>query len=196
MNNKAPTYFACYKIGVLCLAALSVFLFIQYIRLSDKNIAIQKERNSISAEKDMVLEYFWQRIFVPPDRITIHIDSDLYSSIAGNSHLALWISDKHCSECVNFILAILHKLPDQVKSKIIIFSDYQNPRLRKIINEKISGDFHVFDYKFPNVGTLYNFPFIGIVSPNLEVSKIFFPAKELPQLTDYYLARIFDYIIK
>jgi hypothetical protein len=196
MNSKASNYFACYKIGVLCLAVLSAFLFIQYIRLSDKNIAIQKEKNSFSAEKDMILEYFWQRIFLTPDRITIDIDSDLYSSITGDSHLALWISDKHCAECVNFILATLHKLPDHVKSKIIIFSDYQNPRLRKIINEKISGEFDVFDYSFSNRSTLYNSPFMGIVSPNLEVSKIFFPAKELPQLTDYYLAKISSYIVK
>lgn len=195
MIKNTKTSLAYYRLGVLFLIALSAFLAIQYIHLSGKNIAILKEKDSFKIEKELVLQYFWQRIFVSPDNVTLDIVNDsVLHSITGDSHLGLWISDKHCSECVDFALTKLLNLPDQVKSRVIIFSDYENPRLRKIINEKISGGFYVIDYRFYNKGTLHNAPLFGIVSPKLGISKIFFPAKELPLLTDYYLSKIISCI--
>lgn len=195
MIIKTHSSLAYYRLVVLFLIMLSAFLAIQYIHLSSKNIAVLKEKESYSAEKDLVLQYFWQRIFVSPDNVTIEIVNDsILNSIAGDSLLALWISDQHCSECVDFTLNKLHNLPDQLKPRVIIFFDYENPRLRKIISEKISGEFDVVDYRFTDKGDLYNAPFFGIVSPNLAVSKIFFPAKELPHLTDYYLSKVINYI--
>ncbi len=178
-------------IGFLFASLVFLLLLTKLIHINKENKTLKLEKDIYKAERNQILNHFWENTYLIPNSIKLDLNNDsIIRSIAGDSYLALWISDKQCSTCVDFALSKLYELPDSIKDRTIVFSDYENPRIWKIVNEKISGRFKVICYPFSNKGSIYQTPFLGILTPNFEIRTIFYPIKEIPTLTDFYITKI------
>lgn len=181
---------------IILLSGIFIFLIAGFFRQSKRIGKLQSEKEYLRFENKRLLDYLWDRNYLTTSEISLNLGDDtLLTEMAGIYHLGLWISDKQCSACVDFALNKIKELPDTIQQQVIIFADYQNPRLRKLIQEKIPDQLLIIDYPFSSEGKIFSTTFFAIISSDLEITRVFYPPTELPLLTDHYFSKVIPHLM-
>ena len=122
-------------ITTIIFLSLVLVLFFGNKLVESKNIKIQEKEITTN----LLLSHFWDHDFLLKEKFELDIDNiNVLNSLAGHTNIGLWIEEKHCGPCIDFCFEEINSLPDSIKSNIVVFLDYENPRIRRVQKEKIN----------------------------------------------------------
>jgi hypothetical protein len=107
--------------------------------------------------------------------------------------LIVRFSERHCEECVSYILLKILRLTN-VKGwnkKIILLASYQNQNALSVLMKKMAIKYPVYLIENLSIPSEeFNFPCCFILDKSMHINHVFFPDKYEFQLTNTYLELI------
>ena len=182
---------------------ISVFLNIALILYFPVNLIrnhvvcdnLLRSSTILKQENKMLLNYFWKNNFISTKRINLDVaNNEQFLKLKNNYHIGLWISDKQCGACVDSCIQKIGILPDSIRSKIVVFMDEKNPRIKIMQQKKIPDSIPIINYSFYDSDNIFLSPVFAMISPSLEISNVFNATPTLPSVTDYYFEKISLYL--
>lgn len=153
--------------------------------------SLVQEKDLLKQHNRLIVDYFWDRNFIIEEKILLDRENGpLMSELSGAHHIGLWISDKQCESCIEFCFTKIKSLPDSIMSKVIVFMDIENPRVKKMLEQKIPGSLKAINYRFYDSNPLFVSPVFALITPEVEVTEIFHATPNLPSITDFYMEKI------
>ena len=173
-------------IATLCLI-VSLFFWNKTIHLKNQKI------KEAEVKINLLLSHFWNSDFLVKGKFELDADNiNMLNNLADQTHLGLWLGENQCGACVDFCVEQINNLPDSLKSNIVVFLKYENPRIRRVQKNRISNLVKVYSDSIEMSYEKFVSPTFAIIEPSLEITKTFYATPDLPIITEYYLKNILD----
>ncbi len=170
---------------ILCLTII--------INVSLFNYELFPNNSDNCIETEQTLNEFYEQYIELNNCISdIYLISDDFvkECIFDSIMITFWISENHCSECIDSVFSILCTLSPYEIKKIIVFSDFQNPRLFKLLREKHLNRYNYYNTSFENIDLLNSSPIFIKYDTILNRAICFRPATNRRLLSNFILTRL------
>lgn len=191
------------KITIIILCIVNILLSILCYSVFKKghqrsNTEFQSEltRKTEILERDFKVRLLNDNLRIDPNVEVMSLDKKRYpltQILNEGPHLIVRFSERHCEECVSYILLKILRLTN-VKSwnkKIILLASYQNQNALSVLMKKMAIKYPVYLIENLSIPSEeFNFPYCFILDKSMHINHVFFPDKYEFQLTNTYLELI------
>lgn len=188
------------KYNIFILVTISFFLTKCKDYNQSKNILIQEQEIILKEELTNVINTTHNTFLNNGRRIKIkHIVNNSGESVPLNSLfvndkslLILRISDRYCSDCINFSLEMLKDIEKKYnKLNCIIIGDFTTPNAKQFFSK--GKNLEIFEAKFDLIAEEAVQPYFFILKEDMVVNDCFFPILSLPQYNNNFILALKKY---
>lgn len=168
-------------------------LFNQQLKRLDNYLTMKKDENNLLKENYLSsIRYENTKL---NKNLIVKKKNELISikSLAGNSKKMVFrYSALGCQPCVDEQFRLLEEYADGIgRSNILIISSYRDEFAANNFKRINKTSFEIFNLESMEIEIeKYGFPYYFLLLPDMKVSKVFIPVKEIPEMTEKYFELI------